>query len=135
MLQEVLEKFSVYVDADLRQWYSVQEILQKYNLNITNVTRLLRTHVDHTQCKRIALKVGRPGWFITRLGLFQLLLKLRVSDSIKFADWVVYTMISDLLHNGFYIEKQQSESEQSYAQRNETLCANNQCLLKATEFV
>lgn len=95
-------------------WYSVQEILNKFELSPTNASRFLERHVNPEFKSKFALGVGRPSWYVTKLGIFQLAFKARTPDTTKFQNWLVQEVLDDLLYEGMATHPLENESSTHY---------------------
>lgn len=102
-LQRFIDGVTVVQEQELT-WLYAQDILAKLGLSIKNASKFLDRHVSADYKKQISLGgVGRPGWYVTEEGAYQLGMQASTIDAIALQRWVFGILLPAIRKEGGYI--------------------------------
>lgn len=111
-LQAFIDGVEVVTDSGKKVWLSAQGILKKLGLSPRNASKFLDRHVSADFKQQISLKrAGRPSWYVSEEGAYQLGMQASTLEAIALQRWVFEEVLPTIRKQGGYISPDASKEQ------------------------
>lgn len=103
ILQWLIDDVSVVQQED-KAWLLAQDILRKLSLSPRNASKFLDRHVSADYKTQLSIgKAGRPSWYVTEEGAYQLGMQASTVQAISLQRWIFGILLPSIRKKGGYI--------------------------------
>lgn len=92
-------------------WFAVQDVLAKLGLSTSNATIFLSRHVSPSFKRQISTGVGRPKWYVSEEGAYQMGMRSSTPEAGSVQRWIFEMVLPAVIRNGGYFSPNITQSQ------------------------
>ena len=96
--------FQVSGESTLEPMFLAKDIAKILGLDASNISRFLKDNLRPRDYRTISSGQGRPSYYVTEAGLYDLILLSKTEKARDFKYWIIDFVLPNIRKNGYYID-------------------------------